>query len=101
MKTIEAYKEEFNQSLKEILENTIKEVDAFKEEKNKYKEILKKIKQVMKMSKTVQNLKMKRKVIKKTQTEATSEMENLGKRIETPDASTTKRQKRESQAQKI
>jgi hypothetical protein len=35
----EAFKEDMNKSLKEIQENTSKQVEALKEETNKYKEI--------------------------------------------------------------
>ena len=65
---IEAFKEEMNKSLKEIQENTIK--------------------QVKEMNKTVQDLKMEIEAIKKTQTEEILEMENLGKITGTTDVST-------------
>ena len=56
---IDTSKEETNKSLKEIQENTIK--------------------QVKEMNKTVQDLKMEIEAIKKTQTEGILEMENLRK----------------------
>ena len=43
------------------------------------------------MNKTIQDLKMEIEAIKKTQVEATLEMENLGKRTGTTDASITNR----------
>ena len=36
MKIIESFKENINNSLKEIEDNTVKQVDALKEEANKY-----------------------------------------------------------------
>jgi hypothetical protein len=36
MKIIESFKENINYSLKEIEDNTVKQVDALKEEANKY-----------------------------------------------------------------
>lgn len=70
-KMIEAFKEEMNRSLKEIQENTIK--------------------QVKEVNKTVQDLKMKIKAIKKTQSERILEMENLVKRTGNADTSITNR----------
>ena len=66
---IEAFKEEMNKFLKEIQENTIKQVN--------------------KINKTVQDLKMEIEAIKKTQTEAILEMENLVKRMGTTEISIT------------
>ena len=75
----------FNNSLKEIQENTTK--------------------QVMELNKTIQDLKREVETIKKTQNETTLEIETLGKKSGTIDvrASATeyKRWKRESQVQKI
>ena len=68
---IEAFKEEANKSLKDIQENTIK--------------------QVKEINKIVPNLKTEIKAIKKAQTEGTLEMDNLGKRTKTTDASITQR----------
>ena len=67
-KVICTFKEEINKSLKEIQENTCK--------------------QMKEINKTVQDLKMKIKVIKKAQTQGILEKENLGKRTETAIAST-------------
>lgn len=72
---------------KEIQENTVEQVEVFKEEIGKYREIQKnKIKQVEEMNKTVQDLRMEIEAVKKTQTERILEMENPGKRIGTTDA---------------
>ena len=68
---IEAFKEEMNKSLKEIQENTFK--------------------QVKDMNKTVQDLKIQIDAINKIQTEGILKMENLGKRIGTTDESITNR----------
>ena len=49
---IQAFKEKTNKSLKEIQENTTKQIEALKEEMNKYKEIQENtIKQVKEMKK--------------------------------------------------
>jgi len=71
MKMIENFKEKINKSRKEIQENTIK--------------------QGKEINKIVQDLKMEIETIKKTQTEAILEIENLGKRRGTTDASITNR----------
>ena len=60
----------------------------------------------MKLNKTIHDLKKEVDTIKKTQSEATLEIETLGKKSETIDASRAsatenKRWKRESQVQKI
>jgi uncharacterized protein YaaN involved in tellurite resistance len=64
-KQVEALKEETNKSLKEIHENTIK--------------------QMKELNKMVQELKTEIETIKKTQREATLEIDNLGRRSEAPD----------------
>lgn len=54
MKLIKAFKKDMNKFLKEIHENTFKQVKALKEEANKHKEIQENIvKQVKDMNKTV------------------------------------------------
>ena len=60
-------------------------------------------KQVMNMNKTILDLKREVDTIKKTQSEATLEIETLGKKSGTIDTSASeyKRWKRESQVQKI
>jgi hypothetical protein len=59
------HKKDFNKSLKEIQENTAKELQVLKE-KQEYTS-----KQVMEMNKTILDLKMEVDTIKKTQSEAT------------------------------
>jgi hypothetical protein len=75
MKIIESFKEDINNSLKEIQEST------GKQETNKsLKEIQENtIKWVKELNKVVQDLKMEIETIKKAQMEANLEMENLGK----------------------
>ena len=65
MKVIETFREDKNNSLKEIQENTGKKVEALKEETNKYfKEIAEStIKQVKGLSKTVHDLKKNKEII--------------------------------------
>jgi hypothetical protein len=82
MTMIEDFKKDINNSLKEIQENTGKQVEALKE---KTWQSLKKItentiKQVKEMNKTIQDLKMEVETIKKSQRETTLEIENPGKR---------------------
>ena len=90
IRMIEAFKEEMNKFLKEIKENTFKEVKALNVEANKYNEIQENtIKQVNDMTKTIQVLKREIEATKKTHTMAILEMENLGKRTGTTDASIT------------
>ena len=67
----EDYKKEINNSLKEIQENTSKQVKELK--------------------KTIQDLKMEVETIKKSQTETTLEIENLGKKSGAINASITNR----------
>jgi hypothetical protein len=71
MKQVDSLKEKTNKSIREIQENTIK--------------------QVKEMNKTVQDLKIEIEAIKKSQMEAILEMENLGKRTGTIDTSSTNR----------
>ena len=63
---IEAFKEDRNKSLKERQENTFKQIEALKEEANKYKEIQENtIKHVIfDMNKIVQDLRKKMEAIK-------------------------------------
>jgi uncharacterized protein YaaN involved in tellurite resistance len=79
---IEAFKEDIKNSLEEIQENTDKHVEALKEKTNKsLKEIQENtIKQVKELNKTVQKIKVEIETIKKTQREATLEMDNLPKK---------------------
>jgi chromosome segregation ATPase len=85
MMMVEDIKKDFNNSLKEIKENTAKELQVRKEkEKNTSK-------QVMEMNKTILDLKGEVDTIKKTQSEATLEIETLGKKPETIDESISNR----------
>jgi chromosome segregation ATPase len=68
---IEDFKKDMNNSIKEIPENTDK--------------------QVKELNKTIQDLKMEIKTIKKSQTETTLELEHLGKRSGIIDTSITNR----------
>jgi chromosome segregation ATPase len=85
MMLVEDVKKGFNNSLKEIQENTAKEV-----------EVLKKIqenttKHVMELNKTIQDLKREVETIKKTQNETMLEIEALGKKSGTIDVSISNR----------
>ena len=71
MKIIESFKEDINNSLKEIQENTDK--------------------QVTELNKVIQDLKMEVETIKKTQMEANLEIKNLRKRPGIIDVSITNR----------
>ena len=71
MMMIEDFKKDINNPLKEIKENTAKQVEA--------------------ISKTAHELKMGMKAIKKTETGAILKMENLGKRTGTIDTNITNR----------
>ena len=71
MKLIESFKEDINNSLKEIQENTGK--------------------QVKELNKAIQDIKVEVETIKKTQVEANLEMENLGKKSRITDVSITNR----------
>jgi hypothetical protein len=81
-KEVEVLTEEAQKSLKELQEITAKQVEVLKE---KHKKTLKELqenttKQVMELNKTIQDLKLKVERIKKTQREATLEIEILGKK---------------------
>jgi chromosome condensin MukBEF ATPase and DNA-binding subunit MukB len=108
MMMAEDIKKDFNNSLKEIQENTANELQVLKE---KHKNTTKQVgvlrgkqentsKQVMEMNKTILDLKSEVDTIKKTKNEATLEIEALGKKSGTK-ATEYKRWKRESQVQKI
>jgi hypothetical protein len=90
---IEDFKKDINNSLKEIQENTGKQIEALKgETQNSLKGLQENtIKQVKEPNKTFQNLKMELETIKKSQRETTLELENLGKRSGVVDASITNR----------
>jgi chromosome segregation ATPase len=78
---------------KEILENTGKELEAFKEETQKSLKELQEntTKQGMELNKTIQDLKMEVETIKKTQRETTLEIETLGRKSGNIDASMNNR----------
>ena len=89
---VEEIKKDFNNSLKEI-QNTARHVEDIKEEAQKsLKEWQENTtKQVMELNKTIQDLKREVDTIKKTQSEATLEIEPLGKKSGTIHASISKR----------
>jgi chromosome segregation ATPase len=82
---VEDIKKDFNNSLKEIQENTAKELQALKEKQKNTS------KQVMEMNKTILDLKREVDTIKKIQSEATLEIEDLGKKSGTIDVSISNR----------
>jgi predicted RNase H-like nuclease (RuvC/YqgF family) len=89
MMMVEDIKKDVNNSLKEIQENTAKKVEDIKEKAQKSLKELQEntTKQVMELNKTIQDLKREVETIKKTQSEATLEIETLGKKSGTIDAS--------------
>jgi septal ring factor EnvC (AmiA/AmiB activator) len=93
MMIIEDFKKDINNSLKEIQENTGKQLEALKEEIQKSLKELQEntTKQVKELNKTIQDLKMEIETIKKSQRETTLEIENLGQRSGIIDASITNR----------
>jgi chromosome segregation ATPase len=99
MMVVEDIKKDFNNSLKEIQENTAKELQVLKEKQEnitKQVEVLKEkqentSKQVMEMNKTILDLKKEVDTIKKTQSEATLEIGTLGKKSGTIDVSINNR----------
>ena len=94
---IEDFNKGINNSLKEIQENTVKELEVLKE----LQEIT--IKQDMEWNKTIQDLKRIVETIKKPTSETSLEIETQGKKsgtIDSRSATEYKRWKRESQVQK-
>ena len=93
MMMVEDIKKDFNNSLKEMQENTAKQVEHLKEEIQKslreFQENM--TKDVMELNKTILDLKREVDTIKKTQSEATLEIETLGKKSGTIDASISNR----------
>ena len=87
MMLVEDIKKDFNNSLKEIQENTAKQVEELKEETQKSLKELQEntTKQVMVLNRTIKDLKREIDTIKKS--EATLEIETLGKKSGTIDAS--------------
>ena len=96
MMMMEDFKKERNNFLKEIQENTGKQLEALKEESQKSLKELQKntTKQVKELNKTIQDLKMEVETIKKSQRETTLEIEILGKKSGTIDANISNRKKR-------
>ena len=92
-KQVEDIKEEAQKSLKELQENTAKQVKDMKEEAQKYLKELQEnqTKQVIELNKTIQDLKREVDTIKKTQIEATLEIETLRKKSGTIDVSISNR----------
>jgi uncharacterized protein YukE len=88
IKIIQSFKEDINNLLKKMQENTGKLVEVLKEETNEpLKDVqTKTIKQVKELNKAVQDLKIEVQTINKTQMEATLKMEILGKRSGAIDA---------------
>jgi chromosome segregation ATPase len=82
---VEDIKNDFNNSLKEIQENTANEVEVLNE---KQKDTTK---QVMELNKTIQDLKREVDTIRKNQSEATLEIETLGKKSINIDVSISNR----------
>ena len=85
MMMVEDIKKDLNNSLKEIQENTAKELQVLNEKEENTS------KQVMEMNKTILDLKREVDTIKKTQSEATLEIKTLGKKSGTIDASISNR----------
>jgi chromosome segregation ATPase len=90
---IEDFKKDINNSLKQIQENTGKQLEALKEETQKSLKELQEntTKHVKELNKTIQHLKIEIEEIKKSQRETTLEIENLGKRLGVMDASINNR----------
>jgi predicted nucleic acid-binding Zn-ribbon protein len=84
MMMIEVFKKDINNSLKEIHENTGKQLQAFKEETQKSLKELQDYttKQVKELNKTIKDLKIEIETIRNLQRETTLEIEHLGKRSE-------------------
>jgi chromosome segregation ATPase len=82
---VEGIRKNFNNSLKEIQENTAKEVEVLKEIQGNT------TKQEMELNKTIQDLKREVDTIKKNQSDTTLEIETLGKKPETIDESISNR----------
>jgi chromosome segregation ATPase len=85
MMMVKDIKKDFNNSLKEIQENTAKELQVLKEKQENTS------KQVMEINKTILDLKREVDTIKKTQSEAMLQIETLGKKFRTIDANISNR----------
>jgi predicted nucleic acid-binding Zn-ribbon protein len=90
---VEDIKKDLNNALKEILEKNAKQEEDLKEEaQNCLNELQESTtKQEMELNKTIQDLKREVGTIKKTQSEATLQIETLGKKSGTIDASISNR----------
>ena len=90
---VEDIKKDFNNSLKEIQENTAKQVEDHNEEaQTSLKELQENTtKKVMELNKAIQDLKREVDTIEKTQSETTLEIENLGKKSVAIDVSISNR----------
>jgi esterase/lipase len=90
---VEDFNEAINNSLKEIQENTARQVEGLKEQAQKSLKELQEntTKQVIELNKTIQDLKREVETIKKTQRETTLEIEILGKKSGAIDASISNR----------
>jgi predicted HicB family RNase H-like nuclease len=79
MMLIEIFKKEINSSLKEIQENTAKQVEHLKQETQKSLKELQEntTKEVMELNKTIQDLKLEVETIKKSQRQTILDLENL------------------------
>jgi hypothetical protein len=93
MMLVEEFKKDINNCLKEIQENTVKQVEVRKEEAQKSLKELQEntTKQLKELNKTIQYLKMEVETIKKSQRETTLEIEFLGKKSGAISASITNR----------
>jgi chromosome segregation ATPase len=90
---VEDIKKYFHNSLKEIQESTVQQIEDLKEEAQKsFKELQENTtKQEMELNKSTQDLKREVDTIKKTQSGATLEIETLGKKYGTINASISNR----------
>ena len=94
MMEIGNFKKDIKNSLKEIQENTGKQLEDLKEKRQKS---LKELQEntIKQANKTIQDLKMEIETIKKSQKDPILELENLGKRSGVRDASITKQNTRD------
>jgi chromosome segregation ATPase len=92
MMLVENFKKEINNSLKDVQENTAKQVEGLREEAQKSLKELQEntAKHEIELNKTIQDLKIIE-TIKKTQKETTLEIETLGKKSGTIHASISNR----------
>ena len=90
---VEDFQKGINNSLKEIQENSAKDVEALKVETQKSLKELQEntTKQVIELNKIIQDLKMEVETIKKTQRETILEIEILGKKSRITDVSISNR----------